>query len=225
MRVYISTITAGQLQPHCARSSTLSDRPQGARIAGASRIRFNLLAHSSFGGTPYSLDKAGIVECVTKSRRSVCPLIQIAGKLSVDLPHIDRRLHDVVGDSWRVGFCECGAGPQCEVPSLTAIGVVTGQAQPSIRSLISKLKRTLSCGTPASMSVVNAAPDVVFPGCLRSQQFHVRSLPRSLSASRFGHRISARASTSRIFPKTASTRSNVWPPAMVSRFAPEERLM
>ena len=96
-------------QPHFARSSTSSDRPQGARIAGASRTRFNLLAHSSFGGTPYSLDKAGIVECLTKSRRSVCPLIQVADELRVDLPHIDCRLHDIVGDSWRVGFCECSA--------------------------------------------------------------------------------------------------------------------
>ena len=69
----------------------------------------HFLMHSSFGGMHYSLDEPRIVKCVLKSRSFVGPFKQITDEKGVDLSHIDRRLHDVVGDSWRVGPCEYSA--------------------------------------------------------------------------------------------------------------------
>ncbi len=65
-----------------------------------------LLPHSPLGGMHYGLDKARIVKCVLKSRRSVGPFMQIADKLSIDLSYIDCRLHGPARDRGRVRFNE-----------------------------------------------------------------------------------------------------------------------
>ena len=65
-----------------------------------------LLAYALFAGTPYSLDKAGIVKCVFKTGCAVSARMQIANKVIVDLSHVDRRTHKPTVDCGLLGRCE-----------------------------------------------------------------------------------------------------------------------
>ncbi len=54
--------------------------------------------------------------------------MHIADKMSVDLSYVDRRTHEATGDRGLIGCREWNVRPQLEVPSLEAVGVITGQA-------------------------------------------------------------------------------------------------
>jgi hypothetical protein len=82
----------------------------------------------------YSLDKAGVVKSVFKAEGDVGARMHIVDKLSVDFAHIDRRAHEPARDHRLVGCREWDARRHLEVPSLEAVGVITGQAQRSLRS-------------------------------------------------------------------------------------------
>src|ERR1700730_284472 len=54
--------------------------------------------------------------------------------MSVDLSHADRRAHEATRDRGLVGYHERDVRSQLEVPSLEAVGVIAGEAQPCLRS-------------------------------------------------------------------------------------------
>src|ERR1700730_2326219 len=54
--------------------------------------------------------------------------------MSVDLSHADRRAHEATRDRGLVGYHERDVRAQLEVPSLEAGGVITGEAEPCLRS-------------------------------------------------------------------------------------------
>jgi hypothetical protein len=95
---------------------------------------YNFLTLPLFGGTLYSGDQAGVVKCVVKAGCVVGARMQIADKMSVDLSHIDGRAHEATGDCGLVGSREWDGRRQLEIPSLEAVGVITGEAEPCLRS-------------------------------------------------------------------------------------------
>src|ERR1700730_3439807 len=54
--------------------------------------------------------------------------------MSVDLSHADRRAHEATRDRGLVGYHERDVRSQLEVPSLEAVGVIAGEAEPCLRS-------------------------------------------------------------------------------------------
>ena len=93
-----------------------------------------VLPLATFGGAPYSCDEASVVKCVFKPGCSVGTRMYIADKMSVDLCHVDRRIHEPTGDRGLFRRCEWDVGRQLEVPCLETLRVTTGQAKPSLRS-------------------------------------------------------------------------------------------
>ena len=66
----------------------------------------NLLPLASLGGTPYSVDEAGVVKCVVKAGCAVSARMQIADNMGVDLPHVDHCAHEPTGDRGLLGCHE-----------------------------------------------------------------------------------------------------------------------
>jgi len=60
--------------------------------------------------------------------------MQITDKISVDLSYVDCCAHEATGDRSLLGFREWDVRRQMEVPSLEAVGVITGKAKPCLRS-------------------------------------------------------------------------------------------
>jgi hypothetical protein len=72
------------------------------------------------------------VKCVVKAACAVRACIHIADKMRVDLSHVDRRALEPTGDRGLVGYREWDVRREFEIPSLRAVGVITGQAEPSL---------------------------------------------------------------------------------------------
>ena len=66
----------------------------------------NSLPLASVGGALYGLDEPGAVNCVPKAWCAVGPRLQIADKMSVDLPHVNRRAHKPTRDRGLLGCDE-----------------------------------------------------------------------------------------------------------------------
>jgi hypothetical protein len=60
--------------------------------------------------------------------------MQIADRMSIDLSHIDGRAREATGDRGLVGSREWDVRRQLEIPSLEAVGVITGEAEPCLRT-------------------------------------------------------------------------------------------
>jgi hypothetical protein len=97
-------------------------------------VAFDLLSLASFIGAAYSFDEAGVVKCVFKAGRGVGARMQIPDKMSVDLSHVDRGTHEPTRDRGLVVGSERDARRQLEIPSLEAVGVITSEAEPCLRS-------------------------------------------------------------------------------------------
>ena len=85
-----------------------------------------LLPLASFGGVSYSLDQTGVVKCVVKAACVVGARMEIADKMSVDLSHVDRRAHEPTANRRLVGCRERDVRRELEIPSMGAVGVITG---------------------------------------------------------------------------------------------------
>jgi hypothetical protein len=94
----------------------------------------NFLTLALFGGTPYSVDQAGVVKCVVKVGCVIGADMQIADKMSMDLSYVDGRAHEATEDRGLVGSREWDVRRQLEITRLEAIGVITGEAEPCLRS-------------------------------------------------------------------------------------------
>lgn len=89
---------------------------------------------TSFGRAHDSVDETSVVKGVVQPWRLVGPFTYVAGKLGIDLAHIDGRVHGFDGDDGPIGLIERDAGRQVEVSSLKPVGMITGQVKPSIRT-------------------------------------------------------------------------------------------
>src|SRR6266566_6118897 len=120
----------------CGRGRRLAQRALCttllARDLEAFALFKNLLPLTSFTGAPYSLDETGVVKCVFKARCSASTLAQVTNKLNVNLSHVDRGAHEATGDHDVVGRDKWDVRCQLEVPSLEAVGVITGEAEPCL---------------------------------------------------------------------------------------------
>jgi hypothetical protein len=185
----------------------------------------DLLPLSSFGGAPYSLDETSVVKCVVKAGCSPGGPPQIADQISIDLSHIDRRAHVAIRDRGFVRYREWDVRSQRGVPRVDAVGVITGEAEPCLRSSDFEAGATiLRCYTNVNLGReygtrlrLSANDEVIgnFTSTLLTGVRQFDSGPENLGW----------ASISMIGPRTASITSRVCPPLTVSRLAPEDVLL
>jgi hypothetical protein len=83
------------------------------------RSRFltcNFLPLAQVGGARDSLDQTRVVNCVLKAGCAAGARMHIADKMSVDLPHVDRRAHEPTRDRGLLGCDERDVCRQLEIP-------------------------------------------------------------------------------------------------------------